>query len=53
MRYLLGHKSFCHHVDIKATIHFSFSWKVNFVFIVVCPFIIPPPSQDEVLVILD
>ena len=54
MRYLLGNKSFCHHVDIKVAINFSSSWKVSIVFTVLCPYIyISPPYQDKVLEMLD
>lgn len=52
MRYSLGNKSFCHHVDIKMTINFSSSWKVSSVSIVLCPYIFPP-YQDEVFLMLD
>ena len=45
MRYSLGQKSFCHPVDVKVKIHLSSSWKVNFVFTVLCPLIIPPPFK--------
>ena len=54
MRYALDNESFCHHVDIKMTIHLSSSWKVSFVFPVLYPYIYsPPPHKDEVLVMLD
>ena len=42
MRYSIGNRYFCHHVDIKVTIHFSSSWEVSFVFTTWCPYISLP-----------
>ena len=52
MRYLIGNKSFCHHVNIKVTFNFFSLWKVS-LFDLCCVHIYPPPYQDEVLVMLD